>query len=359
MSLRRALRPVVVLLALLGASLPRASADRAAADFFVQRAERAQRERKGAEAQDLFRKALEEDDSHVPARMGLAESLYGAGDRAGALEALRRVVAASAGGAPLPPAWGELAVRAKARVAELEAAETTLGALLDRRVGALLDLATRWKEKDPDVAARALRDALRLRPMNEAAKEALRAMGGTTSSEWTTLFDGQDMAGFEDADPEAWKVAGGLMVGDVPGRTYMITSKQRLHGDFDLRMEARITKEYAAKRILFLCGAIKGPYECTQVGLLFKEMVTRETNGRNPDEAKYTYKEFLSNLPPSYDVASWLTYELQFRGEKVRFVLNGALLAETDRAPNREEGTAGIMIQDVRVEVRRFAVIQR
>jgi hypothetical protein len=356
---RRRRLGVAVIAVALAALTPTAVADRAAADFFVQRGEKALRERKWPEAQELFRKAMTEDDTHVPARNGLADALYGAGDRAGALEQWRKVASASDGGGPLPPPWVEGVGRAKTRVADLEAADAQFNAILDKQVDGLLDLASRWGEKDPDVAVRALRDLLKLRPGHEAATSALAALGGAAPVEWTSLFDGKDMSAFLDPDRIVWNVVNGVMVGDAAKKTYSLGARESLHGDFDLRMEARILKGYSQNRILLLCGATHGPYVGTQGGLFLGDMVIRESDGRGDGNQKYPYKEAVSNLPPSFDLATWTTYELQFRGSKVRFVVNGTRLNETDRFPNRDDGTPAILIQDVRVEVRRFQVIQR
>lgn len=354
-------RPGLWALALVWAISARAAvADRTAADFFVQRAEKAQRERNWVEAQQLFRKALEEDAAHVPARLGLAEVLYAAGDRAGALETWRLVASAGAGGTALPPVWAELARRATLRVADLEAAGSAFSALLDRQVDALLAFSKRCKEKDPDVAALALERALRLRPGHAAATGALQALGGggADPTEWTALFDGKEMTGFLEPDPAAWQVSSGVMVGDVPGGTYLMWSRDQLHGDFDLRMEARVTKSHSPRPILLLCGAQKGKHEGTQVGLFFADLVIRECDGPAPGEQHHPYVEALAKLA-AVDVSAWTTYELQFRGPKIRFVVNGSLLAERDRAPGRAGGQAALLVQDVRVEVRKFGVLQR
>jgi hypothetical protein len=108
-----------------------------------------------------------------------------------------------------------------------------------------------------------------------------------------------------------------------------------------------------------LCGAMKGPYEGTEVGVFFSDMAIREVNGRDQAGNRYPYKAALSELAPSIDSAKWTAYELQFKGTKIRFVVNGTLLAERDRDPTRDSGKAGLLIQDVHVEVRRIQVIQR
>ena len=359
MSLRRRFGACALVVAMAGAAPP-AAADRAAADFFVQRGEKALRAKSWAEAQDLFRKAMDEEAAHVPALYGLGDARYGAGDRAGALEAWKQVVATTNGVAASPPAGTELVARAKGRVADLEASDAAFAALLDRQVEALLALASRWTEKDPDVAVKALRDALKLRPGHAAATEALRGLGGTGTDEWTSVFDGTDMSGFLEPDPTVWKVANGVMTGDLNGGTYVVWTRDRYRGDFDLRVEARVTKGYTARRVFLLAGAMTGKYQATQAGVMADEMVIRETEGeQGNDRSELTHREPLAGLPPSYDVTGWTTYELQFRGTKVRFVVNGTLLAERPRRPARVEGQAGMLLQDARVEVRRFQVVQR
>ncbi|MFO0934206.1 MAG: family 16 glycoside hydrolase [Planctomycetota bacterium] len=356
--LRRCCWPLLAIAAVIGAVA--VHADRKAADFFVQRGEKALRAKDWAEAQGLFRKAIDEEAGHMPALNGLGDARYGAGERAGAIEAWRQVVAASEGGATVPPAWTEVLARAKTRLADLEASEAAFAKLLDGRVAALLELADRWREKDPDVAVKALREVLRLKPGHPGATEALQGLGGTAASEWTTIFDGADLSGFVEPDPTVWKLVNGVMVGDLTGGTYMFWTQGRSEGDFDVRMEARITKAYTARRALLLAGAVASKYQATQCGALGPELVVRETDGEMGDErSELAHRESIAALPPAYDLSDWTSYELQFRGPKVRFVLNGTLLAECPRRPNRTQGKAAIVLQDARVEVRRFQVAQR
>lgn len=357
MSAARLVLAACALVVVVLARTPRAAADRAAAEFFVQRGERALRERKWAEARDHFEKALGEYAEHLPARLGLAEARYGSGDRAGALEAWRAVAAAP--GADLPPGWPEVIGRAKARVADMEAAAEAYRKLVDRQVAALVALAARWKEKDTDVAVRALRDALELRPGHAGATEALRALGGTASDEWTTRFDGRNLDAFDSPPVEAWRLAGGVLVGDATSAPYLLQLKDKLHGDFDLRVEMRLLKTVSPRHIMMLCGAMKGGYDGTECGLFFGDLALREVDGRTLQDVKYPYREPVASVRPAVDPAAWNAYELQFRGTKVRFIVNGTTLAERDRFPSRDAGAAGILLQDAKAEIRLFQVIQR
>src|SRR5947208_1106759 len=69
-----------------------ALADRTSAEYLAQRADKALKARDFAGAQTLFRKALDEDATFLPAEEGLAEALLGAGDQAAGVEEYRKLL---------------------------------------------------------------------------------------------------------------------------------------------------------------------------------------------------------------------------------------------------------------------------
>src|SRR5688572_16024379 len=150
-----------------------AAADRESSQFFVQRAEKALATRNWAEAEQHYRRALEEDATNLAARHGLSEALLGGSQRAAAIEELRRFCAEAESAGSLPTAWAALLTKARRRLADLDVVGNELEKLVSDHAAALLAFAGRWKEKDRDMALKALTDLLALRPDHAKAAEML------------------------------------------------------------------------------------------------------------------------------------------------------------------------------------------
>src|SRR5688572_15065244 len=115
MARRTPLAAMLLALALAGG----AAADRETAEFVAQRADKALQAKSWAEAESLYRKALEEDATLLRARMGLGEALLGSGQRAAGIAELRRFVDEASAVTPLPSALAAQVAKARTRLADL------------------------------------------------------------------------------------------------------------------------------------------------------------------------------------------------------------------------------------------------
>src|SRR5262245_63548442 len=90
-----------------------AFADRETALFSTKRAEKSLAAKKFDEAESLYRKALEEDGTYLPAHYGLAQALVGLGRSGPAIEELRRFLDGAKADAALPADWKALVPKAE------------------------------------------------------------------------------------------------------------------------------------------------------------------------------------------------------------------------------------------------------
>jgi hypothetical protein len=169
----------------------------------------------------------------------------------------RRAVADAAEVKPFPAAWNDALARTKKRLSEVDASGVALAQMVDKHVERLVGFAERYLTKDPTIAARAARDALRLRPAHPKASSLFEQLG-SPPSDCIALFDGRSLAGF-DIGPEEkmWTVVDGNMVGDVTTGTIVMMHKKALKGDFDYRIEAKILERREGYAAFVIGGAVK------------------------------------------------------------------------------------------------------
>jgi tetratricopeptide (TPR) repeat protein len=351
-------RHLLLVFLLLLAAAPTAPvwADRSAAEFFHQRAEKALRAKRYAEAEADYARALAEDATLHPARLGLGEALLGLGRRDAAVECFRAVAAeAEAGRAQAPAA--DLVAKARKRLKELDAAGAALDALVDAHVASLIDVAGRWAGKDPDLAEAALRDVLRLRPSEKRASSMLEKMGKAPSGQWTAAFDGKSLTGWVWMNPPTWQVTDGTLVADVRDAAVIGRSEGRWKGDFDVRMEARLLEARAGGTYFALLGALKEEYVLTAFGIHDEQVALKEWHGESREREVFAARH--AGLKRPFDPKDWNVYELQFRKDKIRAVVNGEVLSTIGRDPVRDEGHVGLKVQNCKVAFRRIDVLQQ
>ena len=119
---------------------PCVHADRETAEYFTKRADKSLRAKEWDKAEESYRRALEEDESYLPARFGLAEALIQAGKQSPGILELRRIIA-DAEKTPPEPSWKSLVSKAKKRLEELDASGHALQKILDGYVAALVGIA--------------------------------------------------------------------------------------------------------------------------------------------------------------------------------------------------------------------------
>jgi hypothetical protein len=356
LTLRRLLPALAALLLLGGVPAP-ALADRATADFYAQRGEKALLAQDWAGAQEQFRKAIAEDGDHLPGHLGLAEAFLGAGSTADGLAALRRAVEVAESLKPLPAAWTSAASRARRRLAEVDVSGAQLERTIDRYVADLLSFADRWTAKDLDAAALALAEAQRLRPDHSRAKAVAAKIAKADEASWVSLWDGVDKAGWDGLDREEWKVIGGEMRGEV-GETPLLLKAKTLSGDHDVRVVARIldgAMEGPARMMLLFPWTSDAPYAA--FGVEDGHLVWREEQGKVQREPRLRMP--LAEVPSPFDPAGLNVYEMRFRGDEVVALVNKKVVGTFPRSKDRGTGQLALRVQDVRASFLRVEVRSR
>ncbi|MCU0724406.1 MAG: DUF1080 domain-containing protein [Planctomycetes bacterium] len=353
----RGLAPILAFALLALGPAASARADRETAEFQAGRADKALAGKKWAEAEDLYRKAIDEDPAYLPARHGLAQALLGAGRSASAIEELRAFVEAARALAPLPPEWKSTFAAAEKQLAGLDAAGSALAKIRDQYVSDLVGLAERWLAKDPELAERALRQALRLTPGHARAEQLLGKLGKSASHETVKLFDGKSLAGWQFANAPTWQVIDGELVGNVRDACMNIRSDRMFSGNFDVRIEVRIVETFAGPPMFALLPCWTGDYDHYSFGSL---------NGRVrwwDVTAEGVSREIVSMAPADFrkpfDPSVFNLFEYRFRAAEVETLLNGETVGREPRPENRKSGFIGLQVQNSRVAFREVSVDQR
>jgi hypothetical protein len=351
-------RPGVWLLVLLlAASAREASADRETAEFFAQRAQKAASAGDAAAAEGHWRRSLQEDATYLPARFGLADALAAQNKRAEAATEIRAGLVEVDRAKSLPAAWRELAEKARKRLGELGGPGGTLESLTRRYVDGLLALSDRWQSRDAAFAERVLRLAFEADPDHPGVRPRFATLGLPIVTEVLSLFDGKEFDGeVPTPDDESWKIEGGLLVGGLPGKCHLIKTTRVFDGDYDVRMEARIARRHGTVPKLGLAAGHTPNRAVFVFGVIQEEVLFDFENGTGGRERLFTV--LLRNAKPTFDPAAWTAYEMRLRGEEVSLLVNGNLLRKQPRPKLLRAGLAGVMVQDARVEVRRFEVVR-
>lgn len=349
----RTLLAAAALVLLAGVS---AHADRETAKFQAGRGDKALAAKKWDEAEAFYRKALEEDDTFALARWGIAQSLIGAGKSAAALEDLRAFVdAAKAAGAPAE--WKALQAKAERQLLEIDAAGAALQKITDDYVEGLVLLGERYAAKDPGVAERALRRALKLKPGHARAVATLQKMGKSAASETITLFDGQTLNGWDGANPPRWQVIDGALVGFVKDAGLGARSLQIFEGNFDVRVEMKVLEEYPGPRLASLAPCWTSATNYYQLGVLTNKLMFWDTTSEDQD--REIANVLPSNLKKPFDLTDWTAFELRFRAKEVTALVNGEVIATDERPAHRQGGFVGLRVQNCKVAFRNVQVDRR
>lgn len=355
-------RPVHVLLlaAVLGlmclASGP-SLADRETAEFVAQRADKALAARTWAEAESLYRKALEEDPTLLRARFGLSEALLGAGQRPAGVTEMRQFVAEAGALTPCPPALTALLTKAKKRLADLDTLGTELDTKIEAHASALVAFAGRYREKDPDVALEALEQALRLKPGHAKAEEQHAALKSRAPAVIVPLFNGKDATGWTWMLPPMWQVRDGLLVAKAENKAYLARTETEVRGDFDVRMEARFVQDWGAGRMFVLCPAMKDEHDTSRFGVLKEELIWDEALSRDTIEAYGALPA--AKMDPPLDLRAWNVFELRYRKADITALINGKEVFKKPRPAGRDGGFVGLLVRDCAVDFRRVEFVQR
>ncbi len=333
-------------------------ADRETAQFHQARADKALAAKKWDEAESLYRKALDEDETFLPARWGAAQALVGAGKSAAAVEELRAFVDGARAAENLPADWKTLLTKAEKQLSDLDASTAALQKLADTYADDLVSLAEKWESKDTELAEKSLRRALLVKPGHAKATKALEKMGKSSAGEAESLFNGKNFTGWDAANQPEWQALGGMIVGEANDATYYTRTLRHLEGDFDVRCEMRQVSGETSGTVFGILPCWKGAYDYYYVGPSFGRLVFMErtdSSGKVRDVAVKNTTDF----SPKFDPHAWNLYEIRCRGDEASAYINGTLLGTTPRPESRKSGFVGLIIQNVKIEIRRLEVETR
>jgi len=356
---RRSSRATAVCAAILVflAFVPGVLADRDAAVYFSGRGDKALQEKDWVAAEEHYRKAIEEDETYLPARLGLAEALLGAEKRAAAIEEFRTCVR-ECEKAPDSKETQTILETARKRIKEIDEAGSALEEIIDSHVKELLALARRWKKKDPQLFEVILRRILKLRPDNAAAVTLLEKAGMSATSKTVSLFNGRDLTGWSMGFP-TFQVKDGMIIAEIRDSAIMGRSETYCKGDFDIRAEMKFLEARPGPPLFGLIGGFRGDMNYCIFGFL-TGMVTWEDYTDGTDSGRRT---ILAKQPEAFGdpilQENWNTFELQFRGREIIAVVNGKVIAKDRRPPERDEGFVGIIVQNAKVAFKKIEVTRR
>jgi len=350
-------RAAALVLLALGAAF--AFADRENAEFLGERGEKALAAKDWAGAEGHYRKALAEDPTWLPARFGLGEALLGLSRRDDAVAEFRAFTAGAKALTPLPDGWGALLQRAEKRLVQLDAAGTELRNLVDQHATALVSLSKKWAKGDPDLAVRAARRALSLRPGDAQAAQLIESLGQSAKGEPIALFDGTSLSGWLEAVLPTWSAKDGAIEGSCRDAAYICRSERHFDGDFDVRCEARLVQSYEGSGPVFwaLDAAYDGKESGYVLGVLKGALWFEEERGA--EESKDIVDASPSTLDKPFDAKEWHSLEVRLRGGRAIALVNGQEIGSTERSIARSGGFVGLKVQNCRVQYRKIEVVPR
>jgi tetratricopeptide (TPR) repeat protein len=332
-----------------------ARADRETADFFTKRGDRLLQGKDLAGAAEQYRRAIGEDETFLPAHVGLGDALLAQGKTSEAAAAYRAAVGAADATKPLPAAWTDMAARARKRLTETDATGVTFERLQATFADALVALADKWKTKDPALCERALRLAIEAVPDHPAATERLGVFVGKGV---VVVFDGKAFDGFTPKeDDDTWKIADGILRGGLAGAAKGLLTERLFDPDLDVRMEARVIKRLGDSPKVGLVAAGGTKHTSLLFGSFDDLLILDDQKDASVRQRIWTTA--IRNLKPTFDPSTWTKYEMRLRRDEVTLFVNGVLVRKERRPKERQGGVVGVHVQDALVEVRAFEVVLR
>jgi tetratricopeptide (TPR) repeat protein len=335
---------LLALLLVLAAGTARVRADRVGAEAQLAIAEKARAKGQDQEADASLRKAVEEDPTYLPARLAWGEALLARGDFPGGIAEITAAGALAAEPAALE-AWPAVAARARKRAQELEAVAAALRGKVEKHVADAMALATRWKEKDPDLARAWLERVLRMAPDHVEATALLAGLVPQRKGTSTPLFQVPSMIrGL--GNREGWTIEPGIAkvsTGDENGGLWM---EEPVSGDFDLRAEVRIVAEQGTPVVAALV-LIHAVGDVSSFGFIEGQVRWEE---RRPGKDATLFQK--PPLEVSYEPGRWTRMEMRMRGDKGQGWLDSKLLCEVLRREPKAGAQVGLRFLHARVEFR-------
>jgi hypothetical protein len=190
---------------------------------------------------------------------------------------------------------------------------------------------------------------LKIRPLNAPPSR---------STDWKSLFNGKDLAGWKSQGFDGWSVINGVIVGQAQrGGPVGWLMSEREFGDYEFEFEYKIAA--GSNSGLFLRawpeGNVSGG-EFVEVQLLddaAPEFSNVPPNCRTGAVFKYAAPQPVPNAP----AGKWNIMLASARGNHVQLTINGVRVLDTDiPALNRPTGRIGLQLYPTRIEFRNLRV---
>ncbi len=154
-----------------------------------------------------------------------------------------------------------------------------------------------------------------VQPSSEASSQ--------TGNEWTALFDGSTLDGWNILGDANWEVADGAIQANSGGNSFLVTPES--YGDFQLTLEFWVDPD-ANSGIYIRCSDPQDveATNCYEVNIFDKR----------PDQA-YRTGGVVDVAPPSSIIETggkWNTYDITARGERLTVILNGIQTVDVEHS---------------------------
>ena len=352
------------LLFLLLFTLAPAVADEDSARYFTRRGREALAEGNHAEAEKQFTKALSEHTGFLPAIFGLAETARARDDRDSAIRLLEECLDV-ARGAVLSSEEADVVQRAQGLLKELDRARLEFRRLRNDYVEALLELARKSEEKDPELSRRCADRVIRLEPEHPEAREMLGRLGGPATAggapggpaaeggkNETVLFGGTDTVGWEGVN-SLWVVKGGLLVADIKDGAYYVNHRERLAGDYTLSVTMRIAED-RGRPLVALSFGLRATYDRFDFGVFVKTFTLARYN--KSKEEVYVGRADHFEAFKDFDRSAWHTYAVKVEGLRVSASIDGKVLFTHEAEAGAYDGVPSLLVQNCLAEIRKIWV---
>jgi tetratricopeptide (TPR) repeat protein len=329
-------------------------ADTDTALFFVKKARDAAAEEDYEKAEHWCRRAIQEEKGFPPALLALAEIALAQENRAEALEHLEACVAQEKKGLSDE---GRQAVReAQLQLKKLDAARFEFKRMADGYVRAVLALARREAKRKPQLARECWRNALLVDPANAEAAAKLGSAGETAAA-GTPLFNGKDLDGWTDAEPQWTAPCGNLVARAVPGSTTVNRYKKEIHGNYSLVCELRVEEDLGKYPLFGILFGLRGNYDHFGLWGWPEEWRLEHSTGEN-ERSELARRTFRTHKE-KYSRFDWNTYRIDVEGKRITSFVNGRKIWSTSGAIRSMDGFVGFWVQELVVEIRKVELIQR
>jgi hypothetical protein len=327
-----------------------AAGDRTTAAALSGQARKAADEGDPAHAETLWKRAIAEDETYAPARLGVAEALLARGQAKAGLAELRAALEAAGTQPEATSAWAPDLARARKRLAELEAAEAGVRSKLSRHIEASLALAAKWSGKDPDLSRAVLNRVLRLEPGHGQALELMATLGEGTGRV-VPLFNGRNGAGWV-GFTSTFKVVDGAIEASLGAAGAGMFTEEMHTADYDFRAETRVL-EHLGEPMMFAIILRRSASDMTMFGYAEQKFwLNDEVSGTRTT----AFTVGTEGLDPAPDLKAWNRLEMRLRGGTVTCWLNGKQVGEGARRDPSVPVQLGFSLQQARVQFRAIEV---